>query len=421
PPVIHRDIKPNNIIYSDEGKIYLVDFGAVQNTYYNSLMQGSTVVGTYGYMAPEQFRGKAVSATDLYSLGATLLYLLTHRSPAELPQDTLKLDFRNSVAISESFADWLEQMLEPDTEDRFATAEVALSKLFASKKLKQKRLITSLSLGVLVVSAIFGLNSDKWWFLTRLGFYPDNMCSSEVLQRFFEQGGDINYISTQEKIAIFNCIFKKYDPTETWNHKGVAQLLINDGADVNTRYYSRKTPLFWTRNKDVAQLLINNGADVNAQDKDGQTPLFGIENKDVAQLLINNGADVNFQDNSGQTPLFGTGNKDIAQLLINNGADVNAQDNMGRTPLLEAASSRRIDIAQVLINNGADVNVPDNMGRTPLSIAVLKFDQELTTLLINNGVNSNFMNYETISRIYGLNIIESQSIKKFLEKYQSIK
>jgi len=57
PPVIHRDIKPQNIIRSRDGKIFLVDFGAVQNTYHNTLMQGSTVVGNYGYMAPEQFRG----------------------------------------------------------------------------------------------------------------------------------------------------------------------------------------------------------------------------------------------------------------------------------------------------------------------------------------------------------------------------
>ena len=40
PPVIHRDVKPGNIIRDDDGKIYLVDFGAVQNTYYNTLMQG---------------------------------------------------------------------------------------------------------------------------------------------------------------------------------------------------------------------------------------------------------------------------------------------------------------------------------------------------------------------------------------------
>jgi len=114
PPIIHRDIKPHNLIRSDDGKIFLVDFGAVQNTYYDTLMQGSTVVGTYGYMAPEQFRGKAEPATDLYSLGATLLYLLTHRSPSELPQNALKLNFKSQVNISESFSDWLDKILEPD-------------------------------------------------------------------------------------------------------------------------------------------------------------------------------------------------------------------------------------------------------------------------------------------------------------------
>ncbi|MGB6013633.1 MAG: serine/threonine-protein kinase, partial [Nodosilinea sp.] len=90
PPVIHRDIKPQNVIRRDDGHIYLVDFGAVQTVYRNSLSQGSTVVGTYGYMAPEQFRGQAVPATDLYGLGATLLFMLTHQSPADLPQERLR-------------------------------------------------------------------------------------------------------------------------------------------------------------------------------------------------------------------------------------------------------------------------------------------------------------------------------------------
>lgn len=88
-------MKPHNLILSEEGKVFLVDFGAVQNTYYNTLMRGSTVVGTYGYMAPEQFQGKAQPQTDLYGLGATILYLLTHRSPAELPHDNLAIDQHN--------------------------------------------------------------------------------------------------------------------------------------------------------------------------------------------------------------------------------------------------------------------------------------------------------------------------------------
>ncbi len=129
PPVIHRDIKPQNIIRRRDGHIYLVDFGAVQTVYRDSLRQGSTVVGTYGYMAPEQFRGQAVPATDLYSLGATLLFLLTHQSPADLPQARLRIDFRPYVAVSESFADWLDQVIDPLVEDRFPSAQVALTAL----------------------------------------------------------------------------------------------------------------------------------------------------------------------------------------------------------------------------------------------------------------------------------------------------
>ena len=129
PPVIHRDIKPQNIIRRDDGQIFLVDFGAVQDVYHQTITGGSTVVGTYGYMAPEQFRGKAVLATDLYGLGATIIYLLTSKSPTDLPQRKLKIDFRSHVRINKQFANWLERMIEPVAEDRFSTAKEALAVL----------------------------------------------------------------------------------------------------------------------------------------------------------------------------------------------------------------------------------------------------------------------------------------------------
>lgn len=129
PPVIHRDIKPQNIIRTEDGQVFLVDFGAVQDTYHNTVTGGSTVVGTYGYMAPEQFRGQATPATDLYGLGTTLLFLLTGKSPADLPQRQLKIHFRSHVHISKPFADWLEKMLEPAIESRFPSAHAALAVL----------------------------------------------------------------------------------------------------------------------------------------------------------------------------------------------------------------------------------------------------------------------------------------------------
>lgn len=82
PTVLHRDIKPSNLLLGKDEKIYLVDFGAVQD---KAKAEGATftVVGTSGYVAPEQLWGRAVPASDLYSLSATLIYLLTKIPPID--------------------------------------------------------------------------------------------------------------------------------------------------------------------------------------------------------------------------------------------------------------------------------------------------------------------------------------------------
>jgi eukaryotic-like serine/threonine-protein kinase len=93
------------------------------------------LVGTYGYMAPEQFRGQAVLATDLYGLGATMVYLLTGIDPADLPQKHLQIQFRERVKVSEQMTTWLERTLEPVPEDRFTDAARALQALNSNRDL----------------------------------------------------------------------------------------------------------------------------------------------------------------------------------------------------------------------------------------------------------------------------------------------
>ncbi|NES19269.1 MAG: serine/threonine protein kinase [Symploca sp. SIO3E6] len=129
PPIIHRDIKPQNLIRREDGKVYLVDFGTVQHIVRNPQSFVSTFVGSVGYMPPEQLRGETVFASDLYSLGATLLFLLTGKSPDTLPQKMLKVDFRQVIELSDRFAQWLDRLIAPVMEDRFQSAQVALLKL----------------------------------------------------------------------------------------------------------------------------------------------------------------------------------------------------------------------------------------------------------------------------------------------------
>ncbi|AFW94325.1 serine/threonine protein kinase [Anabaena sp. 90] len=171
PPVIHRDIKPQNIILShDKKELFLVDFGAVADTYHNTVTGGSTVVGTFGYMAPEQFRGQAFPSTDLYGLGTTLLFLLTGKSPTDLPQRQLKIDFRPYVDISKDFANWLEQMLEPVSADRFSSAEAALATLLGQIALiprqpKKSNVVLSKTENSLIITIPPGCFYNNYSFL----------------------------------------------------------------------------------------------------------------------------------------------------------------------------------------------------------------------------------------------------------------
>ncbi len=116
PPVIHRDIKPENVIRREDGQLYLVDFGSVQDIYRYTMSKSGTFVGTVGYMPLEQFRGEVFPSSDLYALGATLVYVLTGRSPDALPQKRMKLDIRPYLTTSPAFTRWLERLLKPASE-----------------------------------------------------------------------------------------------------------------------------------------------------------------------------------------------------------------------------------------------------------------------------------------------------------------
>ena len=80
---MHRDIKPANVLFDERGEPCLADFGvALSRDQTHGLTVAGMVVGTPGFMAPEQARGEPVSpATDVFSLGATLLFAATGEGP----------------------------------------------------------------------------------------------------------------------------------------------------------------------------------------------------------------------------------------------------------------------------------------------------------------------------------------------------
>ncbi len=81
--IIHRDLRPPNVLVSGAGVLKVADFGT--SRFLEIAAHGTTVIGSPPYMAPEQFEGKAVFASDIYSLGITMYQMLTGALPYDTP------------------------------------------------------------------------------------------------------------------------------------------------------------------------------------------------------------------------------------------------------------------------------------------------------------------------------------------------
>jgi len=162
--VIHRDIKPENIICGSSlnkkqipplntrglggDKLVLVDFGAAKFATGTALIKTGTTIGSPEYIAPEQTRGKAIFASDIYSLGVTCLYLLTQVSPFDLfdPGENKWIwrEYLIGNAISEELGKILDKMIENAVNRRYQSASEVLTDLNPQAALKLQSIPVSI-------------------------------------------------------------------------------------------------------------------------------------------------------------------------------------------------------------------------------------------------------------------------------------
>jgi eukaryotic-like serine/threonine-protein kinase len=137
--VIHRDLRPGNVLVTDGGILKVADFGT--SRFIEAAGHGTTIIGSPPYMAPEQFHGKAVFASDIYSLGVTMYQMLTgvlpYNTPA--PADLNKLlkgelirpPRSRNPKVPTQISDIVMKAVAPDIGSRYQRASDLLGDLLA--------------------------------------------------------------------------------------------------------------------------------------------------------------------------------------------------------------------------------------------------------------------------------------------------
>ena len=161
--VIHRDIKPENIIRRQhDGVLILVDFGAAKVVTEATLEKTGTVIGSAAYTAPEQLKGKAVFASDIYSLGVTCIHLLTQVHPFNLFDSGENIwNWRDylSQPVSDRLGKIIDKMLEGAINKRYKSAEVILQDLRRKPVVAKNTGQKWLGVSAAVVLALLGVRA----------------------------------------------------------------------------------------------------------------------------------------------------------------------------------------------------------------------------------------------------------------------
>ena len=214
PPIFHRDIKPENILVDEQHQAYLIDFGLARIDR-QEVAVSSMVAGTPGFMAPEElFNRPLTKGSDLYSLGATIICLITNTRSIDinnLLDDNYQLKFDHLVTgVNPLFIKWLEKMVASNPRDRFPDASAAQQKLGSIDIENIHNLNSDLDLDPIDIARI-----DKWT-QQRVSVNPDD--------QFLDLNIPESKLESIDIEKVYDTIKKNYDANAALDPIDIARI-----------------------------------------------------------------------------------------------------------------------------------------------------------------------------------------------------
>lgn len=235
PSVIHRDIKPENILVDceDELKIYLVDFGFARFGS-GEVALSSVVKGTLGFMPPEQiFNRELTEASDLYSLGATLICLLAGIKSSDIGNlvgDDYCFNLNRLPKLKPLFKKWLEKMVNPQISRRFSNASEALEALQKIENTTSLDNLKLISIRVFFVTAsLFSLISlyslisyNSFPFTAKRPLFATLLSKDQLIDKYMVDANEHYHKIDYEQALYYYDKALKIEPSNSavWLYKG---------------------------------------------------------------------------------------------------------------------------------------------------------------------------------------------------------
>lgn len=239
--IVHRDIKPANLMRRDaDGKLVLIDFGAVKEvgrlvSHAPGQTQLATVIGSVGYMAPEQLNGKPQPCSDLYSVGVLAIQALTGRPPHKIRDDprTGQLIWRDLVQVSEELAEILDRLICPHWQERFQSAAEVLEALRPLLPFPQEATLGDVAVDQVLVTRLLARAQEK----ARQGDFQGAIADCTLAiqldpqnSRAYSQRGSARYKSGDlaGAIADYTQVIQLAGDARAYFNRGIARYRLED-------------------------------------------------------------------------------------------------------------------------------------------------------------------------------------------------
>ncbi|MBR2633179.1 MAG: protein kinase [Lentisphaeria bacterium] len=473
--IVHRDIKPGNILFTRSGDIKLADLGiAKSGTVTGDTISGSGIIlGTPNYSAPEQLRnaGSVDIRADIYSLGATMYHMLTGVRPFEADTvfNTIAKVFETRMPpvsdcrkdISLRTSRLIEQMMAKNPENRIqniASLIRALNKCMAHEKssrgnwlrrlrflrrdrlrLPQRRRVKSrmITPGMVVRDLFFCFAVLVCLVFSWFNFgrsYSERLRSQHSSNLEAERKREVKRLldsknsgelaafvgrpetSDRSKLDIFTALLRNRDAHD------LLLELISEGhfSGRNDGGYLGVACSVPNCREEIIEELIRSGAFIDRRDSRGRTPLMRAllaGNFAAVDILLNYGADPHYIDNSGRNIYFylpAKFSRDLLETLKVNEVVLNSVDSGGRTPLMVYVD--RFDspeMVKLMVEHKFNINRRARNGETAFAISVRRRHIRSAEVLFNAGARFDSNELEQVSPEYRL---RSWMEKKIMRK-----